>query len=569
MENDPQYDPARILLVEDDLVTQRAVSDLLAGMGHQVLTASDGVNGLELARRERPDLAIVDVILPRMSGYELCLELQRDPSLVNLPILMASTLDTREDICRGLQAGASDYLRKPVDPEELRCRVATHLSRKRLLDAARERGRHLQLAYEVLEATTSSLDLRQVLLLLVERVARELGSDRCSIILVEGTVGTEVPRGRVVVSHEDPQLTELGLDLAKYPEVLKAWRTGQLVQVDDVADDPLMREFKEVILPLGFRSLLAVPLAYRGEVMGALLLRSSRHGSTFSSEDLALVRIIASASSNALKNAALFSALETRSTALERANHKLTAVNEELERLSRARAEFLAHVSHELRTPLTTIIGFSELMHEGQVGEMEPRQHEFAHQILLKGKTLLALINDLLETGRIEGGKLVLRVKSVPVKELLETAVAANRYIGTTAREYVVDIEPGLPPLEADAEKVGQVLANLLGNAAKFSPEGTPVRVEVRRLHGRRDSDSGDLLRFAVADSGIGISSEHQGHIFDPFFQVEQGAARSRPGTGLGLHIAKSLVELHGGRIWVESEPGKGSTFFFTLPLHR
>jgi signal transduction histidine kinase len=558
-----------VLIVEDDPISRKILSGIISGEGYAVREASDGAEGLELIRKEGPDLVLLDIILPRLSGYEVCQALRRDPAFSSLPILMVTSLERKEDIVKGLKSGATDYITKPYHPVELLARVQVHLDRKRLFDRLDLQTRHIQLAYEVLEATTSSLDLRQVLFLLVQRSAGALGSDRVSIIALENGSGQGPSRGRVLVSHEDPNLSELVLDLAKYPELVKAYRTGKTVQVDDIACDPLMESHRETIAPLGFRSLLAIPLAYRGEVLGALLLRSSRHGSTYTPDDMAVARIIASASANALKNASLFTALEAKTAGIEKANEQLLAVNSELARLHQVKNEFLSMVSHELRTPLTTIIGFSELLQEEQVGALTQKQKEFAHQIFLKGKALLAMINDLLETDRIESGKLVARHRPVKVREMLAGALQANRYVSTTPRDFILDVEPSLPEVEADPEKVGQVLANLIGNAAKFSPPHSTITLSARRLQGRRDTDKGDFVRITVSDTGLGIPPEHHQRVFEQFYQVEQGASRSHGGTGLGLHIAKAMVELHRGRIWVESEAGKGSHFHFTLPVKQ
>jgi signal transduction histidine kinase/DNA-binding response OmpR family regulator len=567
-------DQALVLVVEDDPIARNILTGILAGEGCVVIEAEDGVAGLALMRERRPHLVFLDIVLPRLSGFEVCLAARRDPELASIPILMVTSLAKKEDIVKGLKSGANDYVTKPYNPVELLARAQVNLDRKRLLDRIVEQNKRLQLAYEVLEATTSSLDLRQVLYILVERSARSLGSDRCSIIVIDDGDGDgdgkgALPRGRVLVSHEDPNFSELSIDLAKYPEVVKAWRTGKPVQVDDAGTDPLMSEVRGAFDAIGFRSLLALPLSYRGEVMGALLLRSFRHGSTYSEEEITLARIIASASANALKNAGLYSALDARSEGLGKANSQLLAVNEELSRLHKIKNEFLSMVSHELRTPLTTIIGFSELLQEEQVGPLTPKQKEFSHQIFLKGRTLLAMINDLLETGKIEAGKLVARHRPLKVKELLVAAVNANRYTSTTPREFVIEVPSDLPEVEADPDKVAQVLANLIGNAAKFSPEGSPITVSACRLSGRRGSDRGDFIRLSVTDLGVGIAPDHQGRVFEQFYQIEQGTSRGYGGTGLGLHIAKALVELHGGRIWVESAVGKGSTFHFTLPVKQ
>jgi signal transduction histidine kinase len=303
--------------------------------------------------------------------------------------------------------------------------------------------------------------------------------------------------------------------------------------------------------------------------MGALLLRSARKGKSFSEEEVAIVRVIAGASTNALKNACLFEKLESRSQRLERINEQLVKANQELEWLSNIKSEFVSTVSHELRTPLTSIIGFSELLSEEQVGPLTREQKDYASQILRKGKDLLALINDILDTGRIEAGKIACRFKTMRLQDAINEAISSTRHIIESEPMIKIDLMENLPEIEADPDKVTQILINLLGNALKFSPPDSPVFIRAKCIEGRRESDQSDLVQISVEDRGMGIPEDAQLKVFDQFFQVDQGAARSYPGAGLGLYIARSMAELHGGKIWLESIHGKGSIFHFTLPIKQ
>lgn len=563
--------PSRILIVEDDPVSRSLLKNIFHNEGYQVEEAADGIKGLEKAIADPPDLICLDIILPGLSGYEVCRSVKQDKSGASIPILMITSLTKREDIVKGLKSGATDYITKPFSPVEVLARVKVNLDHRYAVKQLLERSGRFELACDVLETTTSSLELKQVLYHLVSKTAEFLDCERCSIISVEGNWGDEgdIPVGRLLVSHDDPNVPELKIDLIKYPEILKSFRTGEVVIVEDVLNDPLMEEVKEKILDLPFRSVMALPLAFRGEILGAMLLRATRADTGFSEEEIIMARIIAGASTNALRNAALYERLTRKNEALERMNEELSIANHELENLSQAKSDFVSMVSHELRTPLTSIIGFSELLAEAHIGELTDEQDEYIRQILRKGKDLLALINDLLDAGRLETGKLAMRYQEVKLENALLAVRSSTRHVTESLPIINTHIPADLPTFEGDADKITQILTNLVTNALKFSPSGSPVDIIASKIRGRRESDRGDLIQISVKDRGIGIREEDRQRIFDQFVQVQQGSSRSFQGAGLGLYICRSFVELHGGKIWVESTLGEGSTFHFTIPIKQ
>lgn len=238
---------------------------------------------------------------------------------------------------------------------------------------------------------------------------------------------------------------------------------------------------------------------------------------------------------------------------------ELEARHREAERLNQLKSEFMASVSHELRTPLHTIIGFAELLEEQGVGPLNEKQHRFVRHIQSDSEHLLSLINDVLDLSRIEAGGLVVMTEALPLQRAVEEAVdgirtqASSKQVGVRA-ENIPQIR-----VTADPLRLRQILYNLLGNGVKFTDPGGEVSVSAH--------EQDDMVQITVADTGLGIPAEECARIFDKFYQVGYTTAGVRQGTGLGLTISKQLVELQGGRIWVESEPGKGSRFHFTLPL--
>ena len=238
---------------------------------------------------------------------------------------------------------------------------------------------------------------------------------------------------------------------------------------------------------------------------------------------------------------------------------ELESRNHEIERANQLKSEFLASMSHELRTPLHTIIGFAELLQEELEGPLNPKQQRFLDHIHTDSQHLLALINDILDISKIESGRLELRREAFDVANVVEEALSSIRPQGAAKS---ISIETSLEvssAIFADRLRFKQILFNLLSNAVKFTPSGGRIHVKGRV----RDN----FLEMSVRDTGIGISKEQHEAVFDKFYQVGATTKGVREGTGLGLAITRTLVEEHGGRITLESEPGKGSCFTFTLAL--
>jgi signal transduction histidine kinase len=245
---------------------------------------------------------------------------------------------------------------------------------------------------------------------------------------------------------------------------------------------------------------------------------------------------------------------------VNRMNDELRRLYGELERASRHKSDFLATMSHELRTPLNAIIGFSEVLHEQMFGELNERQLAYVEDVLEAGKHLLSLINDVLDLAKIEAGRMELDLSQVGLADLLRSAVSMHsERAGRGGIALALTTEPAEISINADERRVRQIVFNLLSNAIKFTPGGGRVDVSALAEDGR--------VEIAVTDTGPGISSDDIEAIFEEFEQTTDG--KKAEGTGLGLPLSRKLVELHGGRLWVESEVGRGSTFRFTLPTQQ
>jgi signal transduction histidine kinase len=243
----------------------------------------------------------------------------------------------------------------------------------------------------------------------------------------------------------------------------------------------------------------------------------------------------------------------------QQAAGELRQLNARLEQASRAKSEFLANMSHELRTPMNAILGFAEMLRDGLYGEVPEDLKEPLADIQTNGRHLLGLINDVLDLSKIEAGRMDLTLEEYAAQDVVDSVRVSLRSLAAErGLAFVVQVAPGLPAAYGDAKRIRQCLLNLAGNALKFTRQG---RVEIGV------EQQGDQLVYRVSDTGIGIPKAELERVFDEFRQVDATVTREFGGTGLGLSITKRFIEMHGGRIWVESEPGQGSTFWFTVPL--
>jgi signal transduction histidine kinase len=320
----------------------------------------------------------------------------------------------------------------------------------------------------------------------------------------------------------------------------------QPVEIADIAvEGSYESPVRHALMDAGHRALLGVPLVSEDEVIGVLAVTSKTPGE-FAPEIIQLLSTFATQSALAIQNARLFHEVADKSRLLEAA--------------SRHKSEFLANMSHELRTPLNAILGFSEVLAERMFGEVNEKQAEYLQDILSSGRHLLSLINDILDLSKVEAGRLELDLGRFHLPTALDNALTLIRERASRhAITLTQSVDAGVGDIVADERKVKQILLNLLSNAVKFTPEGGRV--------GLTATAAESVVTIAVSDTGIGIALEDQAAIFEEFRQVGRDDTRTQEGTGLGLTLAKRFVELHGGRIWLQSQVGQGSTFSFTLPV--
>jgi signal transduction histidine kinase len=400
---------------------------------------------------------------------------------------------------------------------------------------------------DVGRAVSSTLDLDTVLTTIVSRAVQLAEMDAGGIY--EYDEAAEVFRLRATQN-----LPEEFLAIARPMAIRKGeGATGRLavtrepVQVPDItAPDVYQSRLRDVLLRLGHRAVLSVPLLAEDHIVGSLNVARARPGD-FPSDLIDLLKTFATQSALAIQNARLFREIEIKSRQLEVA--------------SQHKSEFLANMSHELRTPLNAIIGFSEVLTDRMFGELNEKQEEYIKDIYASGTHLLSLINDILDLSKIEAGRMELELTDFHLPTALDNALTLVRErAGRRNINLQMSVDERLGEVRADERKIRQVVLNLLSNAIKFTPEGG--RIEVGAVP--RD----EFVEVSVSDTGVGIAPQDQEAVFEEFRQVGT-AEKKAEGTGLGLTLCRKFIELHGGRIWVKSQVGMGSTFTFTIPVRR
>jgi signal transduction histidine kinase len=455
---------------------------------------------------------------------------------------------------------------------------------------------------QVAAAVSSTLDLDELLDTALAAIVGHLPFDRALVLLVDDDAGV-LCGGRSIGGDPAAQAlvadVRLPLDQIDSTLVQLALADGPLV-FRDVRDDAFEpnRVFARA---LDVSSFLGTPLQTKGRTVGVLAVDNRLSGRELERSIAPLLYTVGNLLAAAVENARLYGEIEAQNRELEervaRRTAQLAEATEEAqaarataEAMSATKSEFLANVSHELRTPLTSVLGFTKIIRrrlddvvlpalagarESAAATDDPKLDRAVRQVgdnldivVAEGERLTALINDVLDLEKIEAGRMEFRHDRVDMAEVVERATAATAPLfETSGLELRREIRQDLPPVEGDPHRLAQVVINLLSNAVKFTPHGS-VTVRAASVPARGDDDGGGAtIVVSVADTGTGISPEDQGRVFEQFAQAGDTLSETPRGTGLGLSICRQIVEHHGGRMWLESEPGRGSTFSFSLPV--
>ncbi|MEO6795534.1 MAG: response regulator [Candidatus Dormibacter sp.] len=527
--------PRRILVAEDDPERLRAIVGRLQDEGFEALAAQDGLEALDRAREEVPDAIVLNLLLRRIDGLRVCEILKSNPATTNIPVLLMAGVHVDPDEGqRALAAGADRFL---TDLGPLATAGGGDLGG----------GPDMVEALRLLLGNEPEREVRPILL--------AIDDDPDNRAFLTKAVSKQ---GFDVVSASNARDAHRQLD----------WRRPALIFLDIQMPEEsgltllpqMLRDFPEAVV--------VMMTAYGSEQVAAEALRGGADDYIAKPIDLQRLRELLERNLdkqrlraerqglvNRLKDSNRY--LMRQHAALRQADEEILQVNRQLEKSNRYKSEFLANMSHELRTPLNAILGFSEILLDVSMNLTGGERTEFLRNIHSSGQHLLGLINDILDLAKVEAGKMELHPEPLQVVEALHEVTSI---LEPMARQQGLQLTTmgSAEPVAADRSKFKQVLYNLLSNAIKFTPAPGKITVVVK--------DTPDQLIVSVHDTGIGMKPEDLPKLFREFEQIDGSYTRRYQGTGLGLALCRRFVEMHGGRIWAESQFGAGSTFTFTIP---
>ena len=518
MEIDPKHN--NILIVDDDEFIRDMLTTRLELRGYPVTNAENGLEALQLHQKMRFDLILLDIMMPEINGIDVLKQLKADKD--NTPVIVMSALHEVSHVVECIQLGAEDYLTKPIESELLWARIKTSLEKKYFRDLQQTWLDDLNLLQQIDKELKTTLNRKEVARLALHWVTQKTKAAASLLGSVDGNLLKLWATHGVDKQIEQPySLFDIGI--TKY--------------VDEIVQEPVAGYGR---LHPDARHRTIIPLL-RNSIIHDILVVDTLE--PVSASTIRFLKRLSSHIAIALHNAQLYADAK--------------AANE-------AKTNFVAMVSHELKNPLTAIQSYTYLLRNQLTNLTVEQQQEYLSVVFEGSKRIHQLALELDDITQMETGQFRLVIEDVSFKEtLLGVAKLLETQIAEKKQTLSLNLPETLPLVRADAKRLSQILTNLISNACKYTLESGTIQVSARRV----TNGSAAILYVAVKDSGIGIAPEDQEKIFSQFFRADDENVKNVSGTGLGLNINKKLVELQGGKIDFTSIYGKGSTFFFTIPI--
>jgi|GEM_PF-2911833 len=508
----------KILVVDDNKTNVTILGKILEIKGYEIVKAFTGKEAINLAKEEKPNLILLDIIMPELDGYEVCKELKNDKITRNIPIIFISSLNKLEQKIKGFEVGGIDYIIKPFEKEEILARVKAHIKIEMLQKELEEQNQQLEGEIKVRETLEKDLRILE----------RGISAAHNGIVITDA----KKPENPIIyVNHGFEKITG-------YSRTEVIGKNCSLLQ-GEAKNQPGLKEISQAL----------------AENRGCkVVLKNFRKDGTLFWNELTISPVY-----DAEGNLTNYIGVQNDITERLAMEKELAEAKELAETANHAKSSFLANMSHELRTPLNAILGFAQLLNKDT--NLTPKQQENVRIINNAGNHLLNLINDILDLSKIEAGRVSLNETDLDIREMVREI---EDMIQIKAKEKGLDFQVILADeitqfIYGDRLKLRQVLINLLSNAVKFTSEGEVI---LKVKMGEKPNELG----FEITDSGIGIAADEIEKVFNPFEQTKSGIAKAE-GTGLGLAISAKFVEMMGGKIQVNSQLGVGSTFKFTIKI--
>jgi signal transduction histidine kinase len=520
----------KILIVDDEPNVLLTVGAILRQEGYEINTVASGAEAIAVIHQHHYDLVLTDLKMPGVSGLEVLEEVRNcSPDTVTVMMTGYGSLDSALE---AVQLGAYEYLLKPAEVADLKAAVRRALERKRLSE--------IDALYRITNSLTRARAAEDIQAEVEEGVRTVLNTAQACLVVFD--------RNHLPIECEESLAAALSED-----ELLRQLETGSVIRGEENSPCAVRRWAERG----GKVSFAIVPGVANGRLVCVLAVDNGDAPYEFHAAALRFLQGLAQQTALALENVSLIAELRKN-------NSELEAANEKLRELDHLKSQFLAVATHELRTPLSVIVGYNSMLAESLNDRLTEDEKDTLRESVQACKRLIRLVNSMLDVTRIESGAMQMNCTYTDLRQIASNVVALFQAEARRQNVHLsVEMPSQLPAVLVDAERIEQVLVNLIGNALKFTPEGSII-VSVKQ------NPQTQAVEIAVSDTGVGIANDQQQLIFDEFTQIRRHTAEvPGEGSGLGLAISKRIVEAHDGHLKVESTPGRGSTFRFSIPLRR